>query len=73
MFDLLVVRSIVSWNAMINGYVDVVDYLEALKFFLSMLMDGVHFDSVTTYVGLYPSLCETWISRIGYANPPNGY
>ncbi|KAK4608402.1 hypothetical protein RGQ29_001989 [Quercus rubra] len=36
-FDLMIVRSIVSWNAMIN----------ALNLFLSMLENGVHFDSVT--------------------------
>ena len=49
-FDLMIVRSIVSWNAMINGYVDVGNYLEALNLFLSMLENGVHFDSVTMLV-----------------------
>lgn len=49
-FDLMIVRSIVSWNAMINGYVDVGSYLEALNLFLSMLENGVHFDSVTMLV-----------------------
>ncbi|KAF5447795.1 hypothetical protein F2P56_033317 [Juglans regia] len=77
-FDLMVVRSIVSWNAMINGYVDVGDYLEALKLFLSMLMDGVHFDSVTTlgciqacaelgYLGLGTQLHQMAI-KLKYAN-----
>ncbi|KAK7855816.1 pentatricopeptide repeat-containing protein [Quercus suber] len=45
-FDLMIVRSIGSWNAMINGYVDVGNYLEALNLFMSMLENGVHFDSV---------------------------
>ena len=50
-FDLMVVRrSIVSWNAMIAGYVDVGDYLEALKIFVSMHVGGIHFDSVTMLV-----------------------
>ncbi|KAM3693322.1 hypothetical protein ACJW31_08G156900 [Castanea mollissima] len=49
-FDLMIVRSIVSWNAMINGYVDVGNYLEALNLFLSMLENGVHFDSVTMLI-----------------------
>jgi pentatricopeptide repeat protein len=49
-FDLMVVRSIVSWNAMITGYVDVGNYLEALKLFMSMLENGVPFDSVTMLV-----------------------
>ena len=49
-FDLMIVRSIVSWNVMINGYVDVGNYLEALNLFLSMLENGVHFDSVTMLV-----------------------
>lgn len=49
-FDLMVVRSIVTWNAMITGYVNVGDYLKALKLFVWMLVDGVDFDSVTMLV-----------------------
>ncbi|KAM0990902.1 hypothetical protein ACFX13_009482 [Malus domestica] len=50
MFDSMVVRNIVSWNAIITGYVDVGEHLMALKLFLQMLVDGVKFDSTTLLV-----------------------
>ncbi|KAF5735787.1 Pentatricopeptide repeat-containing protein [Tripterygium wilfordii] len=46
-FDSMLARNIVSWNAMINGYVEVGDSSEALNLFLEMLRDGVKFDSVS--------------------------
>lgn len=46
-FDLMVLRNTVSWNAMITGYVDAEYHFKAWQLFLSMLLDGVKFDSVT--------------------------
>ncbi|KAK7855812.1 pentatricopeptide repeat-containing protein [Quercus suber] len=71
-FDLMIVRSIGSWNAMINGYVDVGNYLEALNLFMSMLENGVHFDSVLQ-CWLLSKPVRNLSSPIGYANPSNGY
>ncbi|XP_021894236.1 pentatricopeptide repeat-containing protein At3g24000, mitochondrial-like [Carica papaya] len=49
-FDLMVLRNIVSWNAMITGYFDVGDYFNALNLFIWMLRGGVQFDQVTVLV-----------------------
>ncbi|KAJ0021510.1 hypothetical protein Pint_31075 [Pistacia integerrima] len=49
-FDLMDVKNIVSWNAMINGYLDNGDCFKALKLFERMVMDGVESDSVTIMV-----------------------
>lgn len=50
-FDELLARDIVSWNALIGGYVDCGHFLEGLACFEKMrLEDGVILDSVT-YVG----------------------
>lgn len=49
-FDLMVVRTAVSWNAMITGYFDAGDLLKSLQLFVQMLKDGVKFDSVTILV-----------------------
>lgn len=46
----MTLKSTVSWNAMINGYVDAGDYMKAFKLFVSMLNEGVHFDCVTMLV-----------------------
>lgn len=52
LFDLMVVRNIVSWNAMISGYYDVGDYFKALELFVQMLVDEVKFDCVTMLVAV---------------------
>ncbi|KAL6273634.1 hypothetical protein ACE6H2_024326 [Prunus campanulata] len=49
-FDSMVVRNIVSWNAIITGYVEIGEYLMALKLFVQMLVDGVKFDYVSMLV-----------------------
>ncbi|CAL1409647.1 unnamed protein product [Linum trigynum] len=47
-FDLMEVRSSVSWNAMMTGYFDAGYPLMALELFVQMLMLGVQLDFVTT-------------------------
>lgn len=49
-FDLMVLKNTVSWNAMLTGYFDIGDYINALNLFSWMLRDGVQFDHVTTLV-----------------------
>ncbi|KAJ6299456.1 hypothetical protein OIU76_020427 [Salix suchowensis] len=49
-FDLMVMRSEVSWNAMITGYFDSGDSVKALELFVRMLEDGVKTDLVTILV-----------------------
>ncbi|KAM5559691.1 pentatricopeptide repeat-containing protein [Rosa sericea] len=49
-FDSMVVRNVVSSNAIITGYVDVGEYLVAVKLFVQLLVDGVEFDSVSMLV-----------------------
>ncbi|KAL0550804.1 hypothetical protein IC582_009868 [Cucumis melo] len=49
-FSLMVVRNIVSWNAIITGFLNVGDYTKALKLFSSMLIEGIKFDAVTMLV-----------------------
>ncbi|XP_050382844.1 pentatricopeptide repeat-containing protein At2g33680-like [Argentina anserina] len=49
-FDSMAVRNVVSWNAVITGYVDVGEYLMAVELFVQLLGDGVRFDSVTMLV-----------------------
>ncbi|BFG19022.1 hypothetical protein CerSpe_052960 [Prunus speciosa] len=49
-FDSMVVRNIVSWNAIFTGYVEIGEYLMALKLFVQMLVDGVKFDYVSMLV-----------------------
>ncbi|XP_023512048.1 pentatricopeptide repeat-containing protein At3g57430, chloroplastic-like isoform X1 [Cucurbita pepo subsp. pepo] len=46
-FSLMEVRNVVSWNAMITGYLNIGDYTKALKLFSSMLTEGIKFDAVT--------------------------
>ncbi|XP_030507399.2 pentatricopeptide repeat-containing protein At2g13600 isoform X1 [Cannabis sativa] len=46
-FDLMVVRNIVSWNAIITGYLDMEEYLEACSLFVLLLVEGFEFDSIT--------------------------
>ncbi|GAV59757.1 PPR domain-containing protein/PPR_2 domain-containing protein/PPR_3 domain-containing protein [Cephalotus follicularis] len=54
-FDLIVVRNIVSWNAMITGYFNAGDSLAALNIFVRMLLDKVEIDSVTLLVVIQAS------------------
>lgn len=49
-FDLMDVKNVVSWNAMIKGYLDNGDCFKALKLFERMVMNGVGFDSITILV-----------------------
>lgn len=46
-FESMNLRNVVSWNAMINGYVDTGYYFEAFDLFVQMLMNGVRCDLVT--------------------------
>ena len=52
LFDLMVMRNIVSWNAMITGYYDVGEYFKTLELFVQMLVDEVEFDCVTMLVAI---------------------
>lgn len=52
LFNLMVLRNIVSWNAMISGYYDVGEYFKALELFVQMLVDGIEFDFVTMLVAV---------------------
>ncbi|XP_043691716.1 pentatricopeptide repeat-containing protein At3g16610-like [Telopea speciosissima] len=49
-FDLMVVRNIVSWNAMISGYVNAEDSSEAHRLFMSLLIDEIRLNSVTVLI-----------------------
>ncbi|EXB93304.1 hypothetical protein L484_015292 [Morus notabilis] len=50
-FDLMDVKNTVSWNAIITGYVDMGENLEACNLFVHLLVDGVNkFDSITVLV-----------------------
>ncbi|CAK9164682.1 unnamed protein product [Ilex paraguariensis] len=51
-FQLMVLKNTVSWNAMITGYFNVGDNLKALELFVCMLMDGVKCDSVSMLVAI---------------------
>ncbi|WCJ36891.1 Pentatricopeptide repeat (PPR) superfamily protein [Euphorbia peplus] len=49
-FNLMVEKNTVSWNAMVTGYFDVGEFCKAFKIFVQMLEDGVEFDLVTVLV-----------------------
>ncbi|KAF8403820.1 hypothetical protein HHK36_011926 [Tetracentron sinense] len=49
-FDLMVLRNIVCWNAMISGYFNVGNASEALRLFVRMLIDGLKPNSITMLV-----------------------
>ena len=49
-FSLMLVRNIVSWNAIITGFLNVGDCAKALKLYSSMLIEGIKFDAVTMLV-----------------------
>ncbi|KAL6138502.1 hypothetical protein ACLB2K_063784 [Fragaria x ananassa] len=49
-FDEMVVRNVVSLNAMITVYVDAGEYLVPLELFVQLLEEGVRFDSVMILV-----------------------
>ncbi|XP_017700638.2 pentatricopeptide repeat-containing protein At3g16610-like [Phoenix dactylifera] len=51
-FDTMVLRNTVSWNAIIYGYFQVGGVDEALEFFVQMLVDNVSPDSVTFLAAL---------------------
>lgn len=46
-FDSMATRSVVNWNTVINGYLDVGDHLEASGLFLKMLYCGIKCDNVS--------------------------
>ncbi|PKI60200.1 hypothetical protein CRG98_019388 [Punica granatum] len=46
-FDMMVVKNVVCWNAMITGYFEVGDYERALEVFVQLLWEGFEFDSIT--------------------------
>ncbi|GMH00044.1 hypothetical protein Nepgr_001883 [Nepenthes gracilis] len=50
MFDSVVMRNVVSWNTMLQGYFDAGDYFEAFNLFVQMLKDGVKCDTVTMLI-----------------------
>lgn len=54
MFDLMDVKNVVSWNAMMSGYLDIGNgnCFKALK-----LLNGYHGHGFTYYIGCYSSLC----------------
>ncbi|XP_015571137.3 pentatricopeptide repeat-containing protein At3g57430, chloroplastic isoform X2 [Ricinus communis] len=54
-FDLMVVRSAVSWNAMITGFFDAEDFVKALELFVHMVKDGIEFDMITILVVIQAS------------------
>ncbi|KAL7174140.1 hypothetical protein ACSBR2_033403 [Camellia fascicularis] len=49
-FEIMVLRNVVSWNAMISGYFDAGDSWRALVFFVQMIMDGYKCDSITMLI-----------------------
>ncbi|XAR60373.1 hypothetical protein NMG60_11033718 [Bertholletia excelsa] len=51
-FEMIVHRNVVSWNAMISGYFDAGDILTALELFLEMIIDGFNCDSVTMLIAI---------------------
>ncbi|KDP22092.1 hypothetical protein JCGZ_25923 [Jatropha curcas] len=63
-FDLMIVKSAVSWNAMITGYFGSGDFVKALELFVQMLKDGVKFDMVTILVSIQAS-AEIGSSELG--------
>jgi pentatricopeptide repeat protein len=50
-FDKMEVRSVISWNTMINGYAECGPYMEAMEIFSQMQHEGVKPDAVT-FTGL---------------------
>ncbi|KAK9921049.1 hypothetical protein M0R45_029579 [Rubus argutus] len=51
-FDSMLVRNVVSSNAIMTGYVDIGEYSMALELFVQMLVDGIKLDSVSMLVGI---------------------
>ncbi|WOK93065.1 pentatricopeptide repeat-containing protein [Canna indica] len=52
LFEMMKSRNTVSWNAIIDGYLQIEEFSEALKIFLQMLVENVAPDSVTFLVVL---------------------
>ncbi|KAA8549749.1 hypothetical protein F0562_001233 [Nyssa sinensis] len=59
-FEMMVSRNIVSWNAMISGHFDEGDSLKALDLFVQMIIDGVKCDYVTIDVALWNSIISVY-------------
>lgn len=63
-FDLMDVRNIVSWNAIISGYVDMGEHLEACNLFVRLLVDGIKLDSITV-VAVVQACAELGFCKLG--------
>ncbi|PON59065.1 DYW domain containing protein [Parasponia andersonii] len=63
-FDLMAMRNIVSWNAIITGYVDMGEHIEACNLFVLLLDDGVKFDPVTV-VAVVQACAELGFLKLG--------
>lgn len=63
-FDLMAVRNIVSWNAIITGYIDMGEHLEACNLFVLLLLDGVNFDPITL-VAVVQACAELGFLKLG--------
>ncbi|XP_015875878.2 pentatricopeptide repeat-containing protein At5g27110 [Ziziphus jujuba] len=63
-FDLMVARNTVSWNAIITGYVENGEHLTAWKLFMRMLVDRVKFDSVTV-IAIIQACAELGFLELG--------
>ncbi|XP_074321324.1 pentatricopeptide repeat-containing protein At2g22410, mitochondrial-like [Silene latifolia] len=57
MFDEMCERDLVTWNSLINGYVDYGNACEALKLFEEMMLNGVMPDEVTM-IGMLESCAQ---------------
>ncbi|KAK9154889.1 hypothetical protein Sjap_002369 [Stephania japonica] len=51
-FDLMVIRNTVSWNAMLSRYLNVGDTCEAMRFFLDMVNGGIKLTKVAVLVAI---------------------
>lgn len=51
-FDMMSVKNIVSWNAMITGYFESGEYMNAFDIFMQILREGIQLDSVTMLLAI---------------------
>lgn len=63
-FNLMDVKSIVSWNAMIQGYCNNGDSLKTFELFEQMLVSGLTFDSVTM-LAVIQACTENGLLKLG--------
>ncbi|XP_062084048.1 pentatricopeptide repeat-containing protein At3g57430, chloroplastic-like isoform X2 [Humulus lupulus] len=63
-FDLMAARNTVSWNAIITGYLDMEEHLEACNLFVLLLVEGVEFDPVTV-VAVVQASAELGFLKLG--------